>query len=183
MAANYGGALRRTVSVERPVEYVQIEGLVVLKIIKHCQEESAAGTTNEVNGVLLGLVTEGRLEVTNCFPFPRHTEDDDMDDNEYQAIMMRHLRNVNVDHLLVGWYQNSPYGVSNGKLETVDSQFLYQSQIDESIVLLYDPVRTGKGFLSLRAYRLSNLAMKLCKEGEFTQETLRANKMCFDKFF
>lgn len=96
--ANYGAALRRTVSVERPVEFVQIEGLVsaqtpaldcsthicflqvVLKIIKHCQEELTAGATSEVQGALLGLVREGRLEVTNCFPFPRHTEDDDMDE-------------------------------------------------------------------------------------------------------
>ena len=25
---------------------------------------------------LLGLVVEDRLEITNCFPFPQHTEDD-----------------------------------------------------------------------------------------------------------
>ena len=29
-----------------------------------------------VQGVLLGLVVEDRLEITNCFPFPQHTEDD-----------------------------------------------------------------------------------------------------------
>lgn len=26
--------------------------------------------------MLLGLVVEDRLEITNCFPFPQHTEDD-----------------------------------------------------------------------------------------------------------
>ncbi len=26
--------------------------------------------------VLLGVVVEDRLEITNCFPFPQHTEDD-----------------------------------------------------------------------------------------------------------
>lgn len=96
---------------------------------------------------------------------------------------MRHLRNVNVDHLHVGWYQSSPYGSSNSKLETVDSQYTYQNTIEESVVLLFDPIRTQKGFLSLKAYRLTNLAMKLCKEGEFTVDTLRTNKMSFDKFF
>lgn len=60
-----------------------------MKIIKHCQEESAAGTTNEVQGVLLGLVTEGRLEVTNCFPFPRHTEEDDMDDSKWPTSFIK----------------------------------------------------------------------------------------------
>lgn len=47
---------------------------VMLKIIKHYQEE---GQGNEVvQGVLLGLVVDDRLEITNCFPFPQHTEDD-----------------------------------------------------------------------------------------------------------
>ncbi|OBS57595.1 hypothetical protein A6R68_11281, partial [Neotoma lepida] len=47
---------------------------VVLKIIKHYQEEGQG--TEVVQGVLLGLVVEDRLEITNCFPFPQHTEDD-----------------------------------------------------------------------------------------------------------
>lgn len=52
---------------------------MVLKIIKHCQDEGITGT-DLVQGVLLGLVVEDRLEVTNCFPFPRRTEDDEFDE-------------------------------------------------------------------------------------------------------
>lgn len=96
---------------------------------------------------------------------------------------MRHLRNVNVDHLQVGWYQCNPYGSQLNKLETVDSQYIYQSSIDESTVLFFDPVRTQRGYLSLKAYRLTNLAMSLCKDGEFKPETLRQNKMSYEKFF
>lgn len=58
------------------VEYVL---QVVLKIIKHCQEEGAGGT-DLVQGVLLGLVVDNRLEITNCFPFPRHNEEEDFDE-------------------------------------------------------------------------------------------------------
>ncbi len=47
---------------------------VVLKIIKHYQEEGQGSEV--VQGVLLGLVVEDRLEITNCFPFPQHTEED-----------------------------------------------------------------------------------------------------------
>ena len=54
---------------------------VVLKIIKHCHEEGAGGR-ELVQGVLLGLVDKNRLEVTNCFPFPRHTEDEDFDEGD-----------------------------------------------------------------------------------------------------
>jgi len=51
----------------------------VLKIIKHCQEEGAGGS-ELVQGVLLGLVDKKCLEVTNCFPFPRHTDEEDFDE-------------------------------------------------------------------------------------------------------
>jgi translation initiation factor 3 subunit H len=54
---------------------------VVLKIIKHAQEDGGHGS-GEVNGVLLGLVQGRCLEVTNSFPFPRHTDEDDMDDSK-----------------------------------------------------------------------------------------------------
>ena len=55
---------------------------VVLKIIKHCQDERSAGEV--VQGVLLGLIQNNKLEITNCFPFPssRAGDDDDEDDGE-----------------------------------------------------------------------------------------------------
>jgi len=176
---------KRMASRESPINFVQIEGLVVLKIIKHCSEE-VSGVNSEVQGALLGLVVEDRLEITNCFPFPKHADDEEADETtlgDYQSVMTRHLRNVNVDHLQVGWYQSNAFGTSLSKLETVDTQFMYQGIIEESVAILYDPIRTSRGHLSLKAYRLTNVAMKMCKEGEFTTETLRGNHMSFDKFF
>lgn len=56
---------------------------VVLKIIKHYQEEGQGSEV--VQGVLLGLVVDDRLEITNCFPFPQHTEDDaDFDEGKHE---------------------------------------------------------------------------------------------------
>ena len=55
---------------------------MALKIIKHCQEEGTGGS-ELVQGVLLGLVEGNRLEVTNCFPFPRHTEDAEFDEGNF----------------------------------------------------------------------------------------------------
>lgn len=153
-----------------------------MKIIKHCQEEGHAA---DVQGILLGMLNMGnkRLEVTNCYPVPRHNEEDDADEGDYQFMMMKHLRSINVDQLHVGWYQCSPFGSSLNKLESVDLQHMNQNAVEESVVIMYDPMRTGKGFLSLRAYRLTNLALSLCKEGEFTAETLQKHNMSFDKFF
>ena len=54
---------------------------VVLKIIKHCEEEG--GSAGElVQGVLLGLVQDDTLEITNCFPFPKHADEENFDDGK-----------------------------------------------------------------------------------------------------
>lgn len=69
---------------------------VVLKIIKHYQEEGRGSEV--VQGVLLGLVVEDRLEITNCFPFPQHTEDDaDFDEGNPALRRLIHLQ-------LLTWY-------------------------------------------------------------------------------
>ncbi|XP_056141997.1 eukaryotic translation initiation factor 3 subunit H [Lampris incognitus] len=168
-------------TLDSPVKQIQIEGLVVLKIIKHYQEEGQGSEV--VQGVLLGLVVEDRLEITNCFPFPQHTEDDaDFDEVQYQMEMMRSLRHVNIDHLHVGWYQSTYYGsfVSRALL---DSQFSYQHAIEESVVLIYDPIKTAQGSLSLKAYRLTPKLMEICKEKDFTTEGLKKANIGFELMF
>uniref|UniRef100_A0A8B9NQ89 Eukaryotic translation initiation factor 3 subunit H n=1 Tax=Apteryx owenii TaxID=8824 RepID=A0A8B9NQ89_APTOW len=170
------------------VKQVQIDGLttescivVVLKIIKHYQEE---GQGNEVvQGVLLGLVVDDRLEITNCFPFPQHTEDDaDFDEVQYQMEMMRSLRHVNIDHLHVGWYQSTYYG-SFVTRALLDSQFSYQHAIEESVVLIYDPIKTAQGSLSLKAYRLTPKLMEVCKEKDFSPEALKKASIAYENMF
>lgn len=70
---------------------------VVLKIIKHYQEEGQGSEV--VQGVLLGLVVDDRLEITNCFPFPQHTEDDaDFDEGNREQ---RFLSVLFIDPLLL----------------------------------------------------------------------------------
>jgi translation initiation factor 3 subunit H len=163
------------------VKYVQLDPLVMHKVIKHCHEEGA-GVTDVAQGALLGLVVEERLEITNCFPFPRHSENDEIDDVEYQMEMMRHLRQVNVDHLHVGWYQSTYFGGFLSKT-LLDSQFSYQNSIDESVVLIYDPLRTSRGFPAIRAYRLTPLAMQLYKDQDFSPESVRSSKVTFESMF
>lgn len=59
---------------EGEIDLVQIDGLAVLKIIKHCHEETS-GVLDVAQGVLLGLVVDNKLEITNCFPFPRQPDE------------------------------------------------------------------------------------------------------------
>jgi translation initiation factor 3 subunit H len=61
-----------------PVETVVVEGLVVLKILKHCKESLPATAT----GTLLGMDSDGVVEVTNCFPRPLVADSDDSSTTE-----------------------------------------------------------------------------------------------------
>jgi len=170
------------------LSYVQLDGLVVLKIIKHCQDH----LPEIVTGQLLGLdvkhagSTEVTLEVTNCFPFPSRTgeqeeEESDAAGAEYQLEMMRCLREVNVDYNTVGWYTSAYLGSFLNE-SLVDTQFNYQTTIKKCVVIVFDPVKTAQGSLSLRAYRLTQLFMEMYanKQQAFTKESLDSSNMTFN---
>lgn len=79
----------RVQDTEPRIDYVQCDGLVVMKMVKHCHEESSSNM-EVAQGALLGLNVNGRLEITNCFPFSKN--DDVVDEEDYQLSMMRRLR-------------------------------------------------------------------------------------------
>ncbi|KAL6057602.1 hypothetical protein STEG23_016618 [Scotinomys teguina] len=101
---------------------------------------------------------------------------------QYQMEMMRSLRHVNIDHLHVGWYQSTYYG-SFVTRALLDSQFSYQHAIEESVVLIYDPIKTAQGSLSLKAYRLTPKLMEVCKEKDFSPEALKKASITFEHMF
>lgn len=74
--------------------------------------------------------------------------------------MMKSLREVNVDTNSVGWYRSAYLGsIFNESM--IESQYQYQSKIEKSIVLVYDPLQSATlGVLSLKAYRLSDQFME-----------------------
>merc|ERR1712172_403722 len=76
------------------------------------------------------------------------------DDEDFQLSMMRRLRQVNVDHQHVGWYQSSQFGNFLSP-QLLESQFSYQTSIDESVCLIFDTAKTAQGFLSLKAHRMT----------------------------
>ncbi|PKU76751.1 Eukaryotic translation initiation factor 3 subunit H [Dendrobium catenatum] len=121
-----------TEEVAPPLRVVQMEGLAVLKIIKHCKEFSPALVT----GQLLGLDVGSVLEITNCFPFPTREEDDEneADGANYQLEMMRCLREVNVDNNTVGWYQSTLLG-SYQTVELIETFMNYQIKVSNSALI------------------------------------------------
>lgn len=142
---------------------VYIDGLAMLKLVKHCRD----ALPKMVAGSLLGLDRGPILEVTHCFPFPVPHETEDYSDGidaadksslegeEYQMEMMKMLREVNVDNNCVGWYK-SIYVGSFCQTPLVETQVSYQENLsDNCVVLLYDPIAACGSTLNLRAYQLS----------------------------
>eukprot|EP01112_Ceratiomyxa_fruticulosa_P006068 TRINITY_DN16865_c0_g1_i1.p1 TRINITY_DN16865_c0_g1~~TRINITY_DN16865_c0_g1_i1.p1 ORF type:complete len:367 (+),score=113.96 TRINITY_DN16865_c0_g1_i1:165-1265(+) len=163
---------------------IQLDGLVVMKIIKHCKDY----LPEIVTGQLLGLHIGGVLEVTNSFPFPNRPNDEDQEDTtttssttanaedgaEYQIEMMRCLREVNVDNNTVGWYTSTYLGSFLDET-LISTQYNYQITLPKSVVLVYDPLRTAQGSLALWAYRLTQQFMDLYGKYSatgFTKEAL-----------
>ena len=152
------------------VRQVQLDGSVALKIIKHCQEEGSG--SEWVTGCLVGVVIDSTLEVSNCFPFPKDFESP-REEIEYQKNVLKKLRTVNVDYHEVGWYQSTYLGSHLSK-EFLESHVGYQRAIEESVVIIYDPLQTSRGDLSLKAYRLTPKILSMMLNGDpFTPESVQ----------
>eukprot|EP00470_Lotharella_oceanica_P006338 CAMPEP_0170178378 /NCGR_PEP_ID=MMETSP0040_2-20121228/11839_1 /TAXON_ID=641309 /ORGANISM="Lotharella oceanica, Strain CCMP622" /LENGTH=314 /DNA_ID=CAMNT_0010421411 /DNA_START=17 /DNA_END=961 /DNA_ORIENTATION=+ len=146
---------------EGQIDKVQIDGLALLKIIKHCDENKG----ESVNGQLLGLHVDSKLEVTNSFPgLPAEEK---ADHEAFLDVMMKLLKQVNVDNNSVGWYQSAFIGewIDNDIIRT---HYNFQSKIPESVVLIYDPYTTTKGNLAVKTYRLTQKFMRFYKSKDFS---------------
>lgn len=147
--------------VERVTE-VHLEGMSLLKMIKHSQD----GMPATVEGLLLGLDVGTNLEVTNVLPFPQSAGGGDEGDSRqqedearYQGEMLRLLRAVNLDANVVGWYKSAFIG-SGISPEVLQQQFDTQEDLGpNALMLLIDPYRAAEGTLAVRAYRLTDLFM------------------------
>ncbi|KAI0594530.1 eukaryotic translation initiation factor 3 subunit-like protein [Biscogniauxia sp. FL1348] len=171
---------------------VQVEALVVMKIVKHCSTSFPTTAT----GSIVGMDKDGLLEVTNTFPFPT-TDVANVDSSHqndasalaaaaprakanmvYQNDMIRHLKEVNVDANNVGWYTSATMG-NFVNLGFIENQYHYQRDNDRTVALVHDVSRSSQGALSLRAFKLTPTFMTAFKEGKFTTESLQKSKLSF----
>eukprot|EP01088_Endostelium_zonatum_P003792 TRINITY_DN14979_c0_g1_i1.p1 TRINITY_DN14979_c0_g1~~TRINITY_DN14979_c0_g1_i1.p1 ORF type:complete len:335 (-),score=143.91 TRINITY_DN14979_c0_g1_i1:129-1133(-) len=152
---------------DEPIKVVEIDSLVVLKIIKHCLE---AQSTNETpTGTLLGLDVGSTLHITNSFPLPSPSSSSSNPSSansstpasqnpssnsnlDFQTQTMLLLRDVSLDYSTVGWYTSSTFGYLPEAL--IPHQIHFQSSIPKSLFLIFDPLKYSHGVLSLQAYRL-----------------------------
>jgi translation initiation factor 3 subunit H len=113
-------------------------------------------------GQLLGMDKDSVLEITESFPFATNIQDE-FEQEEYQLEMMRALRDVNIDHNTVGWYQSCSMD-SFVSQSFIEAQFNYQSTIATSIVFVYDQLRSSQGPPAIKALRLKEDFMNLYRD-------------------
>jgi len=157
------------------VKRIEVGALVVLQIMKHCRQYSP----HPVTGQLLGLDVDDALQVTHCFGYVQKGQEEErvQDDGEqYQYDMLRRLREVNVDSNTVGWYQTTHLGQFFSST-MIDTQYLYQTQIPHSILLVYDPLQSAIGKPAFKALRLTSQFM-----AKRTEEQMDMNKSALADF-
>lgn len=164
-----------------PITSVVLDGLALMKIVKHCNDS----LPSMVAGSLLGIDVNGVVEVTYAYPYPSSKDKDrkdrdgesggadDSDDVQYQIDMMKMLGAVNVENNVVGWYQSMYLGTIYTN-EVIEFQHSFQvseelAHAANSIVIMYDPAQSKKGSLVIKAYRLTDrfLALKRSRSNEF----------------
>jgi translation initiation factor 3 subunit H len=172
---------------DTPISLIRIDGLALLKIINHCTEKIPV----QVSGALLGLNVKERLEISNCFPLPTRKLDEESmqftdeqineEINRYQLAVLKNFRDVNIDNNTIGWYQ-STYMESFINTVTIDTQFSYQRQFGPKCCLIvFDPLRTRRSNLSVRALRLTEKFMEAVRTAFAETQSYDAMKKKYTK--
>ncbi|KAJ4486237.1 translation initiation factor 3 subunit 3 [Lentinula aciculospora] len=156
------------VEAEIPLQCVQLDGLVVSKILKHACDSNSSSPI----GLLLGLDLDGVLEVSNSFALPYRAGDDDDKSAKsvarYQASMLRSLKEVQGDDSIVGFYQASTLGAFFNQ-NLIDLQAIHQDKLRHGgVVVVHDISQTARGNASFRAFRLTTAFLDAYKKSSFS---------------
>ncbi|KAJ7225425.1 translation initiation factor 3 subunit 3, partial [Mycena pura] len=169
------------IEAEIPLQVVQLDGMVVTKILKHARESNSA----TVHGLLLGLDLDGTLEVSNSFALPHHVSDEDEKSTKssarYQASMLRSLREVQADDSVVGFYQATSLGAFFNQ-NLVEIQAIHQDKLRHGgvvVVHVSDLSLAARGNASFRAYRLTPSFLAAYKKSNFGTSSLVNHRLTF----
>ncbi|KAH7104574.1 hypothetical protein BKA62DRAFT_692672 [Auriculariales sp. MPI-PUGE-AT-0066] len=169
------------IEADIPVQSVQLDGMVVMKIIKHGRDAGNSPAT----GLLLGLDLDGILEVSNAFPVPHGKEDDSdkVSSTRYQGTMLRLLKEVQSDDTIVGFYQTIALA-SFYNQSLVELQAAHQERLRHGgVVIVHDTNQAARGNASFRAFKLSPTYLTALKKDKFSTSSLIKHELIFSRIF
>ena len=92
-------------------EKVIVHPIVLLSVVDH-YNRLAKDTKKRVVGMLLGSVSKGVVDVTNCYAVPFEEDERDLKiwylDHSFHEQMFAMFKKVNASEKLVGWYTTGP---------------------------------------------------------------------------
>ena len=89
---------------------------------------------------------------------------------KFKLDLLRFKTQVNVDNNQVGWYQSTYLGSYCNK-DLIITQYEFQEHLGpNSVAIVYDPVRSSSGTLSIKALRLTDAFMSAFKDKKITAE-------------
>lgn len=171
---------------------VQVDAMVMMKIIKHCKDNHAANGSNAW-GSLLGVDMGGTLEVTNAFGLPgTRTERGDEEERttktsmQYMAEMLRLLHQVSADINPVGMYQGSFLGpfLNTAVVDGLNTLSLLMEREGQrgrgkAVMLVHDYAQLAEGNLGFRAFRLSPAFIDAYRKGKMTAQSMIEHRLTF----
>ncbi|KAL9940276.1 hypothetical protein V8E36_000981 [Tilletia maclaganii] len=205
-AAASGGAASTRTADDRAISElesdlissVQLDGLALIKIIKHSRDAHPAAAA----GALVGIDVGDILDVSNCFAWPAsataaHSSRDRGDGEEaeerglkgavrHTTSMVRLLRDVNADANPVGMYQSCFLGsfltstVIDG-LAAI-SAFMERdgaTSKSKAVLLVHDLAQSAQGNAAIKAYRFAPNFLEAHRKGRFHSQSLIDNKITF----
>jgi translation initiation factor 3 subunit F len=133
-------------SAAYPVLQCKVHPLVVFNVLDHYSRRSE--NNDRVIGTLLGLVADGTVEITNCFPVP-HTENETVAvDMEFHRNMFELHQRVAPRETIVGWYATGSDITESSHL----LQDFYSKEISASPVHLTIDTALQNNSVALNAY-------------------------------
>jgi len=94
-----------------PVQSCVVHPIVLLSVVDH-YNRVAKDTKKRVVGMLLGSVSKGVVDITNCYAVPFEEDERDLNiwylDHSFHEQMFAMFKKVNASEKLVGWYSTGP---------------------------------------------------------------------------
>lgn len=174
------------------ITQVQVDGMVLMKIVKHCKDNHAANGSNAW-GALLGMDMGGTLEVTNAFGLPgMRTERGDEEERttkssmQYMGEMLRLLHQVSADINPVGLYQGAFLGpfLNTAVVDGLNTLSLLMEREGQhgrgkAVMIVHDYAQLAQGNTVLKAFRLSPSFIDAYRKGKFSSQNLIEHRLTF----
>uniref|UniRef100_A0A7S2CNX3 MPN domain-containing protein n=1 Tax=Haptolina brevifila TaxID=156173 RepID=A0A7S2CNX3_9EUKA len=94
-----------------PCQSCVVHPIVLLSVVDH-YNRVAKDTKKRVVGMLLGSVSKGVVDITNCYAVPFEEDERDLNiwylDHSFHEQMFGMFKKVNASEKLVGWYSTGP---------------------------------------------------------------------------